>query len=262
MRVLRKGMTGEDVERWQFFLVGQHHELEVDGNFGDDTLAATIDFQTENHLDNDGIVGPATLGRAMSLGFDPLDDPGAGPTSAANFPPKPDFPPLVSTADRQKIFGKFDFVSAPVPGNPENIRILGNFEQDNIVRVVIPQLVGVQGAAHDGGVRFHKKALNQLIALWKAWEDAGLRDRVLTFDGAFVPRFVRGSRTVLSNHAFGTAFDINAEFNPRGTRPLLVGKKGSVRELVPIANDLGFFWGGHFGTKPDGMHFEVAVVKQ
>ncbi len=254
-------MTGDDVERWQFFLVGQNHLLEVDGNFGNDTFDATSAFQTENHLDIDGAVGPDTLGRAMSLGFDPLEDAAAPANSGAAYPPCPNFNPLISTADRQKLFGKFDFVSAPVPSNPENIRILGTWEQDNIVRVQLPQLVGVQGAPHDGGARFHKKAADQLVALWKAWEDAGLLDRVLTWDGSFAPRFVRGSRTVLSNHAFGTAFDINAALNPRGTRPLLVGKKGSVRELVTIANDHGFYWGGHFVAKPDGMHFEIAILK-
>ena len=254
-------MTGDDVERWQFFLVGQNHLLEVDGNFGNDTFDATSAFQTENHLDIDGAVGPDTLGRAMSLGFDPLEDAAAPANSGAAFPPRPNFNPLISTADRQKLFGKFDFVSAPVPSNPENIRILGTWEQDNIVRVQLPQLVGVQGAPHDGGARFHKKAAGQLVALWKAWEDAGFLDRVLTWDGSFVPRFIRGSRTVLSNHAFGTAFDINAALNPRGTRPLLVGKKGSVRELVTIANDHGFYWGGHFVAKPDGMHFEIAILK-
>ena len=261
MRVLRKGMTGDDIERWQFFLVGQNHQLEVDGNFGDDTFDATSAFQTENHLDVDGAVGPDTLGRAMSLGFDPLEDAAAPANSGAAFPPRPNFNPLISTADRQKVFGKFDFVVAPVPSNPENIRILGTWVQDNIVRVQLPQLVGVQGAPHNGGARFHKKAADQLVALWKAWEDAGFLDRILTWDGSFVPRFIRGNRTVLSNHAFGTAFDINAALNPRGTRPLLVGKKGSVRELVTIANDHGFYWGGHFGAKPDGMHFEIAILK-
>ena len=33
--------------------------------------------------------------------------------------------------------------------------------------------------------------------------------------------------------------------------------KGCVRELVPIAHDHGFYWGGHF-TRQDGMHFELA----
>ena len=157
MRVLRKGMTGDDVERRQFFLVGQNHQLEVDGNFGGDTFNATSAFQTDNHLDVDGAVGSETLGCAMSLGFDPLDNSDAPANSGSNFPPRPSFNPLISTADRQNVFGTFDFVSAPVPSNPENISILGNWEQDNIVRVQLPQLVGVQGAPHDGGARFHKK---------------------------------------------------------------------------------------------------------
>jgi len=254
-------MDGEDVERWQYFLVGQNHAVEVTGHYGDHTYEATRAFQTENHLDVDGAVGSETLGCAMTKGFDPLDDPAPPPNSNANFPPRPDFQPLVSTADRQRIFGAFEFVSKPVPSNPENIRILGNWEEANIVRTSLPQLIGVQGASADGGVRFHRSAIEQLRALWKAWDDAALLSRILTLDGAFVPRFVRGSRTSLSNHAFGTAFDINAEFNARGVRPALMGKRGCVRELVTIANEHGFFWGGHFGTKPDVMHFEVAVLQ-
>jgi hypothetical protein len=70
---------------------------------------------------------------------------------------------------------------------------------------------------------------------------------------------VRGSNTTLSNHAWGTGFDINAKWNPLGAVPALRGDTGSVRELVPIAHDHGFFWGGHF-SRSDGMHFEVARV--
>jgi hypothetical protein len=45
-----------------------------------------------------------------------------------------------------------------------------------------------------------------------------------------------------------------------GKRPALVSEKGSVRELVPIANKYGFYWGGHFNSRPDGMHFEAAKI--
>jgi hypothetical protein len=38
------------------------------------------------------------------------------------------------------------------------------------------------------------------------------------------------------------------------------GRREGLHELVPIAHKWGFWWGGHF-TTPDGMHFEVAVVK-
>lgn len=175
-------------------------------------------------------------------------------------PPAPDFPPLISTADRQRVFGAFRFAPAPVPGNPEAIRILDNWAQENVVRVVIPQLVGVQGAPTDGAVWFHKKAIGQLLGLFEAWEKAGLIHLVETWAGSFVPRFIRGSRSQLSNHAFGTAFDINAAWNGLGAQPAKVGMHGSVRELVPIASKYGFFWGGHYSRRRDGMHFEVAKL--
>ena len=110
-------------------------------------------------------------------------------------------------------------------------------------------------------MRFHRLAVGQLVALWAHWEKEGLLDRVLTWEGAFVARYVRGSSTNLSNHAFGSAFDINYAWNKLRKIPAFVGSKGSVRELVPIANEHGFFWGGHYESRLDGMHFEVAVLK-
>jgi hypothetical protein len=95
--------------------------------------------------------------------------------------------------------------------------------------------------------------------LWTAWEKKGLLNLVLTYGGAYNPRLVRGG-TSLSPHAFGTAFDINYEWNKLGVQPVLAGEKGSVRELVLIANKYGFYWGGHFNKRPDGMHFEVAKL--
>ncbi len=64
----------------------------------------------------------------------------------------------------------------------------------------------------------------------------------------------------LSNHAYGTAFDINAAQNGLGVEPAAIGKRGCVRELVPLANRHGFFWGGHFSKRKDGMHFEVGKL--
>ena len=81
--------------------------------------------------------------------------------------------------------------------------------------------------------------------LWQAWETAGLSERILTFEGSYNARFIRGSRTKLSNHPFGSAFDINARWNGLGAFPALEGQEGSVRELINIANEHGFFWGGH-----------------
>jgi predicted lactoylglutathione lyase len=52
---------------------------------------------------------------------------------------------------------------------------------------------------------------------------------------------------------------VNEPFNKFGSMPALVGQRGSVRKLVSIANEHGFYWGGHF-SNPDGMHFEVAFL--
>lgn len=271
MKTLKRGSRGAQVRRWQLFLIGQGLSLGLsDGDFGPATERATLKFQVQHRLFADGVVGPKTLGQAMVLGFDnglvkptpvPISTPATADAHAGapNWPPRPaELKPLTSTAARQKLFGAFKFAPEPVAGNAENIRILGDWEDKNIVRVEIPQLRGIVGAPASGQVRFHQAAAPQLQKLWQAWEDAGVLPLIKTWDGSFVPRFVRGSRSNLSNHCFGSAFDINASFNSLGTRPAVVGRAGSVRALVPIANQLGFFWGGHYNGRPDGMHFEIA----
>jgi peptidoglycan hydrolase-like protein with peptidoglycan-binding domain len=266
LQALRLGSQGPLVVAWQHFLQtqlsGDGVEVgEATGLYDDRTAEATKAFQAKHGLEVDGVAGRQTLLKAMALGFELIEEP-AGDKSGSNFPPRPAFPPLVSTAQRQAIFGAFQFVPAPLPDNREHIRILGNWQAENIVNVPIPQLRRALGSRARAAIPFHKLAAEQLKGLWQAWEDADLLDRILTFDGSFEPRFVRGSRSSLSNHSFGTAFDINADFNPYNTRPRLFGEKGSTRELVPIANQWGFYWGGHFRTRPDGMHFEIAVLQQ
>ena len=177
-----------------------------------------------------------------------------------DWPPPPSFDPLVGNEALWEVFGKFSYVANPLRHNEEHITVTDNWVEENIVSVNIPQLASVK----DGStiVAFHKKAKDQLQKLWNDWESAGLIHLVKTWNGSYDPRFRRGSSTILSNHAFGSAFDINAKWNELGEIPALVGEKGCVRELVQIANDNGFYWGGHFPIDfLDGMHFEVAVLK-
>ena len=258
---LRLGSRGQMVLAWQNFLVGQRLDPgEPDGVFGEKTVAATRAFQEKAGLDVDGVVGRQTLKKALARGFELIEEP-APDNTGSNFPLRPPFSPLVSNAQRQAVFGSYAYVHAPIASNRERIRILGTWETDNIVAVPIPQLkkTGI-GRGAPATMRFHKLVAPQLQALWEAWEKAGLLKLVLTFEGAFVPRFIRGSTKTLSNHAFGSAFDINYRWNKLGARPALVGETGCVRELVPIAHQHGFYWGGHF-DRQDGMHFEVAILK-
>ncbi len=180
---------------------------------------------------------------------------GGTPVRDINWPPRPNFNVLPSNAARQNVFGTFDFERT----NGDNIRILGNWIQDNIVTVSIPQLASIKGTA-GGNIQFHRLAADQLRAMWAGWEAAGLLHFVLSWSGSFVPRFMRSGKQ-LSTHAFGCAFDINVPWNGYYKQAALVGDQGSVRELVPIANQHGFYWGGHFPYGhglSDGMHFEWA----
>lgn len=188
--------------------------------------------------------------------------PAQGWLSATYLAAAPALPPVtpmrpIANADREKLWGRIEFVRAPLAGNPENIRITNGWASENIVACVIPQLIGIPGAPKDGKVWLHRKAQKQLLALFAAWEAAKLLGRIKTWDGLYNPRLVRGSTTSLSNHAYGTAMDLCARWNGLGVTPPAVGQPGSVRELVPLAEQYGFFWGGNF-DRHDGMHFEVA----
>jgi hypothetical protein len=133
----------------------------------------------------------------------------------------PIFKPLISTAERQRLFGKFDYRA-----NPDGtIKILGNWAGQNIVKVHIPQLVGIERAPKNGMIYFHRLGARQPQNLFEEWDAEGLIDLVLSWAGSFVPRMVRGSKTTLCNQAFGTAFNINA-WNPLGKTPAPVGRKG------------------------------------
>jgi hypothetical protein len=198
----------------------------------------------------------AVVARAASKKKSAASLPVVGDTS---WPPPPaGLRPLVTNEERFAAFGRFNFVPAPTANNPGGIQIQGDWIAHHIVTVTVPELVGISGAPPGGRIPFYKEGAAQLLAMFRAWKDAGLIDRILTWNGSWNPRFVRGSTSYLSNHAFATAFDINAQWNPFGAVPAPVGAKGSVRELAAMAPDFGFYWGGWY---KDGMHFELAQLQ-
>jgi len=159
------------------------------------------------------------------------------------------------TTDSVKIhFGKFSY--SEIEGG--RIRIDPVWVNENIISVTIPQLAELTPS--HGRIRFHKKAASQLVNAFSEIERKGLCKYLVTWNGSFVPRHICwDSRKGLSRHSWGTAFDINVQWNGYGKDPAAENKYGTVMPLVPIFESHGFAWGGLWRT-PDGMHFEVAVI--
>ncbi|MFZ4580993.1 MAG: M15 family metallopeptidase, partial [Myxococcota bacterium] len=158
--------------------------------------------------------------------------------------------PLKTNAQRAAVFGAFKYVADPRPGNPEHIRLTDDWAKTNIIQVTIPQLSSKP-------ISMHKLAAPQYVAWFRAIEKKGLSHLIVSFGGCWVTRFIRGSTSTLSGHAWGTAIDINVPWNLGGRQPALVGQKGSVRELMAFCLDFGLYWGGWFAKGGvDGMHIE------
>jgi hypothetical protein len=68
---------------------------------------------------------------------------------------------------------------------------------------------------------------------------------------------VRGSTDKLSNHASGTAVDLNARLHPLGKRGTFPAEK--VPMIRALAKKYGLFWGGDYKNRADEQHFEINV---
>jgi len=77
-----------------------------------------------------------------------------------------------------------------------------------------------------------------------------LHKEILSFDGIFNPRLIRGSSKI-SLHAFGLAIDLNADEDKLGQ-----DKSTWSDKFVQTWKDCGWLWGGDFADRKDPMHFE------
>lgn len=77
-------------------------------------------------------------------------------------------------------------------------------------------------------------------------------------DWSFAYRSVRAGAS-LSNHASGTAVDLNATQHPLGTSPtanFTAGQRSAIRRILNDADGV-FRWGGDYSGRKDPMHFEI-----
>lgn len=82
-RVLRRGMTGDDVRELQRLLVARGYSIARDGIFGPSTEGAVVDFQEERGLEADGVARPATMASLRGAADPPDPDKPARGTGAA-----------------------------------------------------------------------------------------------------------------------------------------------------------------------------------
>lgn len=81
--------------------------------------------------------------------------------------------------------------------------------------------------------------------------------RLPTDDWGWAKRPIRDQETGYSNHASGTAIDLNATQHPRGVK-----RTWAATEVAMVDRHLAEYegvvrWGEHYQTTVDGMHFEI-----
>jgi hypothetical protein len=272
-----------EVQRWQYFLRkrGIAQVGAIDGDFGLKSETGTKMFQASVGISPNGKVDDRTLTAAAALGYSVKPDDYYDQLKASGGPPAPGNLTSPGNASRNRDFTCFKFrqLRRDLRPDKEAIVIRGSCDgtiadwvADKIVDIEMPQLRFARG--YNGAFRTHRLAAPQFKRLFERWERDDLLHLILTYEGCFVPRYKRNqapagdaghgdreSKDVpqLSNHSFGSAFDINYADNLLGSVPADWGAHGCTRELVAAANAEKIYWGGHFGTQ-DGMHFEISKL--
>lgn len=205
-----------------------------------------------------------TRDAARALGYTVVSDDHYEKSKGSQFPPRPAKLESPTDKSRNEGLGTFDFRQFPLANrrDPDEIVILGScdgmiddWQKNNIVEIDIPQLRFAKGFT--GRLICHRLVAPKVKCLFSRWEELDLLHLLRSFDDMFIPRYKRGKSPSstghdikqsinvdsLSNHAFGSAMDINADDNPFNSEPARCPMHGCVRELVPSANEIGFFWG-------------------
>ena len=76
-------------------------------------------------------------------------------------------------------------------------------------------------------------------------------------DWGYAYRDVRGVPGKLSNHASGTAIDLNATKHPLGQVGTFEATK--VPMLQALTKKYSLTWGGNYRNRKDEMHFEISI---
>lgn len=110
-------------------------------------------------------------------------------------------------------------------------------------------------------VTLRKGAPGQLLVTFAAWFDDHIEsvDGGILDDWGYANRPIRGSSTGLSNHASGTALDINAPRHPLGKRGTFTSAQAARIRAELTRYEGAIRWGGDYQNRADEMHFEIVA---
>lgn len=223
----------------------------IDGACGKHTLQAIITFQTGFLKSPDGRIDPGGISwRRLvpaSLPNPPVTPPLPADGSLTRLLPRPDRstinPGLVAVSNqymRDKL------------GNPRE-----SYSQDcqpitnaKLKHNVVSQSVGPFSVTGLRPAVLSLKAVMAQIAI-----DHKEVYGALGTAGMLCCRYQRGSKSAISNHAWGTAVDLtlNRLLDVRNDNKVQYG----LALIAPIFNQHGWYWGAAFRTE-DSMHFEAS----
>ncbi|MDN5803198.1 MAG: M15 family metallopeptidase, partial [Microlunatus sp.] len=141
------------------------------------------------------------------------------------------------------------YVAHP-PGFPDSRDVI---KRGSSLTCKVPLGTATQG---DVSVRVRKDLVPLVRELMRQTE-AKYRYNLRPGDtGGYNCRFIAGTTTP-SNHAYGRAIDINWKSNPRSSK----FTSNLPPKVVSLWIRHGFYWGGHYRTTPDTMHFEYVGAR-
>jgi hypothetical protein len=236
-----------EVKRVQAFLAGKGYTIETDGVFGNQTATVLRLWQKANKIEETGKIDTATKLTMRSENIVvTTSTPSTYPVCLI---------PSISAQQVKAKFGIFNYTkNANNTVNPD-IR----WVKENIVPMYLGAYFGqraIEGLDAEKKIRVNAKIANNLANAFQDMLDLGIIGDIISCAGAYYPRMIRGSSKVLSNHSWGTAIDFNAPENWLGVNPAPYGKKGCLFDVVMVMQSWGFYWGGWYSGRKDGMHFE------
>lgn len=107
-------------------------------------------------------------------------------------------------------------------------------------------------------VRLKRGDVGEVLKHFADWFDAHVEDIDQGADDwGYAERTIRGDASTLSNHASGTALDLNATRHPLGKRGTFTPRQTAAIRQQLKAYDGVIRWGGDYVNRADEMHFEI-----